>query len=204
MESPPNFRKTKQDKVPTSFSKVWMDQNQNQTVTWHIQTWIQLHCPTKLAILLAWIKTDADSFESCRLSFPKFWFSVGYGYIRSALVSVTSCQLNQWQARKPVKTNWSCRALATYKLQTPFTAVVQKPETRKMNEFLNETIFFFIFCFSFLLFVFKFRATRIVCFSNNRKYKSDRMLNFSLMSSAFARKASCCSWPFAILGKFLL
>ena len=32
-------------------------------------------------------------------------------------------------------------------LQTQFTAVVQKPETRKMNEFLKETIFFFIFCF---------------------------------------------------------
>ena len=103
-----------------------------------------------------------------------------------------SCQLNQWQARKPVKTNWSCRALAIYKLRTPFTALVQKPETRKMNEFLKETIFFFIFCFSFLLFVFKFRATGVLCFSNNQKYKSDRMLNFSLVRSAFARKASCC------------
>ena len=72
-----------------------------------------------------------------------------------------------------------------YKLQTPFTALVQKPETRKMNEFLKETIFFFIFCFSFLLFVFKFRATGVLCFPNNRKYKSDRMLNFSLMRSAF-------------------
>ena len=112
-------------------------------------------------------------------------------------------RLNQWQARKPVKTNWSCRALAIYKLRTPFTALVQKPETRKMNEFLKETIFFFIFCFSFLLFVFKFRATGVLCFPNNRKYKSDRMLNFSLMRSAFARKASCCSWRFAILGKFL-
>ena len=87
--------------------------------------------------------------------------------------------------------------------QTPFTAVVQKPETRKMNEFLKETIFFFIFCFSFLLFVFKFRATGVLCFPNNRKYKSDRMLNFSLVRSAFARKASCCSWRFAILEKFL-
>ena len=94
-------------------------------------------------------------------------------------------------------------AIAIYKLQTPFTALVQKPETRKMNEFLKETIFFFIFCFSFLLFVFKFRATGVLCFPNNRKYKSDRMLNFSLMRSAFARKASCCSWRFAILEKFL-
>ena len=95
---------------------------------------------------------------------------------------------NQWQARKPVKTNWSCQALATYKLQTPFTALVQKPETRKMNEFFKETIFFFIFCFSFLLIVFKFRATGILCFPNNRKYKSDRMLNFSLTRSAFRAK----------------
>ena len=111
---------------------------------------------------------------------------------------------NQWQARKPVKTNWSCRALATYKLQTPFTALVQKPETRKMNEFFKETIFFFIFCFSFLLIVFKFRATRILCFPNNRKYKSDRMLNFSLMRSAFRAKHLAASWPqiaiFANLG----
>ena len=61
-----------------------------------------------------------------------------------------------------------------------------------MNEFLKETIFFFIFCFSFLLFVFKFRATGILCFPNNRKYKSDRTLNFSLMRSEFSRKASCC------------
>ena len=99
-------------------------------------------------------------------------------------VIVPSQMPNQWQARKPVKTNWSCRALATYKLQTPFTALVQKPETRKMNEFFKETIFFFIFCFSFLLIVFKFRATGILCFPNNRKYKSDRMLNFSLMRSA--------------------
>ena len=101
---------------------------------------------------------------------------------------------NQWQARKPVKTNWSCRALATYKLQTPFTALVQKPETRKMNEFLKETIFSFIFCFSFLLFGFKFLAMGILCFPNNRKYKSDRMLNFSLVCSVLSRKASCCFW----------
>ena len=60
----------------------------------------------------------------------------------------------------------------------------------------NERIFlkkqiFFIFCFSFLLFGLKFRATGILCFPNNRKCKSDRMLNFSLMRSA-QRKASCC------------
>ena len=91
--------------------------------------------------------------------------------------------------------HWSCRALATYKLQTPFTALVQKPETRKMNEFFKETIFFFIFCFSFLLFVFKFRATGILCFPNNRKYKSDRMLNFSLMRSLFRAKHLAASWP---------
>ena len=64
---------------------------------------------------------------------------------------------NQCQARKPGKTNWSCRAfIATYKLQTPFTALVQKPETRKMNEFLKETIFSLSFvlvsCFLFLNF----------------------------------------------------
>ena len=101
---------------------------------------------------------------------------------------------NQWQARKPVKTNWSCRALATYKHQTPFTALVKKPATRKMNEFFKETIFFFIFCFSFLLIVFKFRATGILCFPNNRKYKSDRMLNFSLMRSAFRAKRLSACW----------
>ena len=97
---------------------------------------------------------------------------------------------NHCQARKPGKTNWSCRALATYKLQTPFSALVQKPETRKMNEFFYRNKFFF-FCFSFLLFGLKFRATGILCFPNNRKCKSDRMLNFSLMRSA-QRKASCC------------
>ena len=41
-------------------------------------------------------------------------------------------------------------------LQTQFTAVVQKPETRKMNEFLKETIFSLSFvlvsCFLFLNF----------------------------------------------------
>ena len=93
---------------------------------------------------------------------------------------------NKWQARKPVKRKLVLSsATATYKLQTPFTALVQKPETRKMNEFFKETTFFFIFCFSFLLIVLKFRATGILCFPNNRKYKSDRMLNFSLMRSAF-------------------
>ena len=74
----------------------------------------------------------------------------------------------------------------------------------------NERIFlkkqiFFIFCFSFLLFGLKFRATGILCFPNNRKCKSDRMLNFSLMRSA-QRKASCCFMAdaiFAIRGKFL-
>ena len=75
-----------------------------------------------------------------------------------------------------------------------------------MNEFFKETIFFFIFCFSFLLIVFKFRATGILCFSNNRKYKSDRMLNFSLMRSAFRAKHLAASWPqiaiFANLGTF--
>ena len=47
-------------------------------------------------------------------------------------------------------------AIAIYKLRTPFTALVQKPETRKMNEFLKETIFSLSFvlvsCFLFLNF----------------------------------------------------
>ena len=71
---------------------------------------------------------------------------------------------------------------------------MQKPETRKMNEFVKETVFFFIFCLSFLFFVFKFRATGILCFPNNRKHESDRMLNFRLCAVGFRAKylaASC-------------
>ena len=69
----------------------------------------------------------------------------------------------------------------------PENPLVQKPETLKLNEFLKETVFFCIFCFSFVLFVFKFRATGILCFRNWLKYatgntKSDRMLNFSLIA----------------------
>ena len=64
---------------------------------------------------------------------------------------------------------------------------MQKPETLKLNEFLKETVFFCIFCSNFVLFVFKFRATGILCFRNWLKYatgntKSDRMLNFSLIA----------------------
>ena len=55
---------------------------------------------------------------------------------------------NQGHTRKPVKTNSSCRALATYKLQTSFSAlvqpdshVVQKFDTRKIYQLSNEVIF---------------------------------------------------------------
>ena len=55
---------------------------------------------------------------------------------------------NQYHARKPVKTNSSCRALATCKLQTSFSPlvqtdnhVVQKFENRKIYKLSNEVIF---------------------------------------------------------------
>ena len=56
---------------------------------------------------------------------------------------------NQQHARKPVKTISSCRVLATCKLQTSFSAlvqpdnhVVQKFDTRKIHQLSNEVIFF--------------------------------------------------------------
>ena len=84
----------------------------------------------------------------------------------------------------------------------PENPLVQKPETLKLNEFLKETVFFCIFCSNFVLFVFKFRATGILCFRNWLKYatagayqidgllatgntKSDRMLNFSRITVEF-------------------
>ena len=79
-------------------------------------------------------------------------------------------------------------------LQTSNTiySVGAKAWNSKNERIFKRNNFFFIFCFSFLLFVFKFRATGVLCFPNNRKYKSDRMLNFSLMRSEFSHKASCC------------
>ena len=51
---------------------------------------------------------------------------------------------------------------------------MQKSETRKMNECLTETVFSFIFCSSFLFFVFKPRATGILCFFNWFIYASGK------------------------------
>ena len=51
---------------------------------------------------------------------------------------------NRLHTRKPVKTNSSCRALATYKLQTlvqPDNQVVQKFDIRKICPRSNEVIF---------------------------------------------------------------
>ena len=85
----------------------------------------------------------------------------------------------------------------------PENPLVQKPETLKLNEFLKETVFFCIFCFSFVLFVFKFRATGILCFRNWLKYatgntKSDRMLNFSLITIEFLQTEKV--WEDAVQG----
>ena len=58
----------------------------------------------------------------------------------------------------------------------PENPLVQKPETLKLNEFLKETVFFCIFCFSFVLFVFKISRDGNFMFSQlvkirNRKYE---------------------------------
>ena len=86
----------------------------------------------------------------------------------------------------------------------PENPLVQKPETLKLNEFLKETVFFCIFCSNFVLFVFKFRATGILCFRNWLKYatgntKSDRMLNFSLITVEFLQTEK--AWEDAVQGQ---
>ena len=104
--------------------------------------------------------------ERTKISFPGS--SVNDNDDVFILVSFTSIAIlflviafsqNQKHARKPVKTNSSCRALATCKLQTslvqPDNHVVQKFDTRKIYKLSNEVIFFapFFVCFS----LFKFR-----------------------------------------------
>ena len=81
--------------------------------------------------------------------------------------------LNQKHARKPVKTKSSCRALATCKLQTSFSPlvqtdnhVVQKFDTRKIYKLSNEVIFFAPFFVCFALFAFKLGATAMLCLRN--------------------------------------
>ena len=118
-------------------------------------------------------------------------------------VIVPSQMPNQWQARKRVKNKLVLSSASDLQTSNTIYSGGAKAWNSKNERIFKRNNFFFIFCFSFLLFVFKFRATGVLCFPNNRKYKSDRMLNFSLMRSAFARKASCCSWRFAILEKFL-
>ena len=77
---------------------------------------------------------------------------------------------NRWHARKPVKTKSSCRALATCKLQTSFSPlvqtdnhVVQKFDVRKIYKLSNEVIFFAPFLVCFSLFAFKLGATATLC-----------------------------------------
>ena len=118
-------------------------------------------------------------------------------------VIVPSQMPNQWQARKRVKDKLVLSSASDLQTSNTIYSGGAKAWNSKNERIFKRNNFFFIFCFSFLLFVFKFRATGVLCFPNNRKYKSDRMLNFSLVRSAFARKASCCSWRFAILEKFL-
>ena len=118
-------------------------------------------------------------------------------------VIVPSQMPNQWQARKRVKNKLVLSSASDLQTSNTIYSGGAKAWNSKNERIFKRNNFFFIFCFSFLLFVFKFRATGVLCFPNNRKYKSDRMLNFSLVRSAFARKASCCSWRFAILEKFL-
>ena len=118
-------------------------------------------------------------------------------------VIVPSQMPNQWQARKRVKNKLVLSSASDLQTSNTIYSGGAKAWNSKNERIFKRNNFFFIFCFSFLLFVFKFRATGVLCFPNNRKYKSDRMLNFSLMRSAFARKASCCSWRFATLEKFL-
>ena len=58
--------------------------------------------------------------------------------------------------RKPVKTNPSTNFKHHFQhwCNQKLNPLVQKSETRKMNQFSKETVFFFTFCSSFLLFVF--------------------------------------------------
>ena len=67
----------------------------------------------------------------------------------------------------------SCRALATYKLQTSFSAlvqpdnhVVQKFDTRKIYQLSNEVIFFRPFFCLFLPFLFELGSTVKLCLRN--------------------------------------
>ena len=99
--------------------------------------------------------------------------------------------------RKPVKTNPSTNFKHHFQrwCNQKLNPLVQKSETRKRNQFSKETVFFFTFCSSFLLFVFIYIFIFFYIFSVglyticNRKCESDhaQMLYFLLMRSAF-----CC------------
>ena len=89
------------------------------------------------------------------------------------LFLVIAFSQNQQHARKPVKTNSSCRALVTRKLQTSFSPlvqpdnlVVQKFDTRKIYKLSSEVIFFAPFFVCFSLFAFKHGATAMLCLRN--------------------------------------
>ena len=81
-----------------------------------------------------------------------------------------------------------------YKLQTPFTALVQKPETRKMNEFLKETIFSLSFvlvsCFLFL----NFARREFYVFPITGNTKVTGCWIFRLCAVLFSAKHLAASW----------
>ena len=85
-------------------------------------------------------------------------------------------------------------AIAIYKLRTPFTALVQKPETRKMNEFLKETIFSLSFvlvsCFLFL----NFARREFYVFPITGNTKVTGCWIFRLCAVRFSAKHLAASW----------
>ena len=78
---------------------------------------------------------------------------------------------NQCQARKPGKTNWSCRAfIATYKLQTPFTGA-KAWNSKNERIFLKKQIFFlsFVLVSCFLVLNFARREFYVFPITGNAK-----------------------------------
>ena len=79
-------------------------------------------------------------------------------------------------------------------LAQPENPLVPKPDTRKMNEFWKETIFFSWSFVPVSCSLFLSSCERGILFSQlvyilrNRKYKSDRILNFSLTRSTFCAR----------------
>ena len=100
---------------------------------------------------------------------------------------------NQQHARKPVKTNSSCQALATCKLQTSFSPlaqtdnhVVQKFDARKIYKVLKEVIFSPPFLSVSPLLLLNLMRRQCYGYAIGLYTRlDDRMLNFVLMRSAF-------------------